>query len=62
MKVGFCVVNYSELPLEDVVRLAADNGYDAVEIPAYTGNGQAEADEVLKGNNASNIRKMVEGY
>ncbi len=62
MKVGFCVVNYSELPLEDVVRLAADNGYDAVEIPAYTGNGQVEAEDVIKGNNASTIRKMVEGY
>ena len=62
MKVGFCVVNYSELPIEDVVKLAADNGYDAVEIPAYTDNGQVEAEDVIKGSNAEKLRKMVESH
>ena len=62
MKVGFCVVNYSDLPLEDVVKLAADNGYGAVEIPAYIDNGQVDADEVIKGSNAQKLRKMVEDF
>jgi sugar phosphate isomerase/epimerase len=62
MKVGFCVVNYSELPLEDVVKLAAGHGYEAVEIPSYTDNGQVDADEIIKGGNAQKIFKMVESY
>ena len=52
MKIGFCVVNYSELPVEEVCRIAADNGYDAVELPAYTDNGQVDVEELLKGGKA----------
>lgn len=59
MKIGFCVVNYSELPLEEVVKMAADYGYDCVEIPSYTDNGQVDPDEVLKGDNAAKLKKMV---
>jgi sugar phosphate isomerase/epimerase len=36
MKVGFCAVNYSEKPIEEVVELAASKGYEAIELPAYT--------------------------
>jgi sugar phosphate isomerase/epimerase len=32
MKVGFCTINYSELPLPEVVELVARKGYEAVEI------------------------------
>lgn len=59
MKVGFCVVNYSEWKLEDVVALAAEKGYEAVELPSYEGNGQVDADEILKGNKAASIKKMI---
>lgn len=61
MKVGFCAVNYSELPIEKVARLAAENGYEALEIPSYTGNGQVEADDIIKGNNATALKKVIEG-
>ena len=60
MKVGFCTVNYSEWQLEDVVTLAAEKGYEAVEIPSYTDNGQVDPDEVLKGSNAKKLKDMVE--
>lgn len=60
MKVGFCTVNYSEWKLEDVVKLAAQKGYEAVEIPTYTDNGQVDPDEVLKGNHAKELKAMVE--
>ena len=60
MKVGFCVVNYSEKPVKEVVELAARKGYEAVELPSYTGNGQVDADELLKGNNAKELKKLVE--
>ncbi|SHK30162.1 sugar phosphate isomerase/epimerase family protein [Hespellia stercorisuis] len=60
MKVGFCVVNYSEKPLEEVVDIAASNGYEAVELPSYTDNGQVDMDEMLKGDNAKKMKKMIE--
>ena len=28
MKVGFCTINYSELPLNEVVELVAKKGYE----------------------------------
>jgi len=62
MKIGFCAVNYSELPLEDVVKMAAEYGYDCVEIPSYQDNGQVDADEMLKGSNAAKMRKMAADY
>ncbi len=62
MKIGFCVVNYSEKPLEEVVKIAADNGYDAVELPAYTDNGQVDVPELLKGSNAKKMKKMIEDH
>ncbi len=60
MKVGFCVVNYSEKSIKEVVELAARKGYEAVELPSYTGNGQVDADELLKGNKSKELNKMVE--
>ncbi len=59
MKVGFCAVNYSELPVKEVAELAARYGYEALEIPAYEGNGQVDPDELLRGNNALNFKKMI---
>ncbi len=60
MKVGFCSINYSELPLNEVVELIAKKGYEAVEIPAYTDNGQMDVDEMLRGGNAKKLKKQVE--
>jgi sugar phosphate isomerase/epimerase len=60
MKVGFCSVNYSELPVVEVVHLAAANGYEAIEFPVYNNNGQIDAAEMLKGSNARELRQMVE--
>ena len=60
MKVGFCVVNYSEKSVKEVAELAARKGYEAVELPSYTDNGQVDADELLKGNKSKELKKMVE--
>ena len=62
MQIGFCVVNYSEKPLEEVLKIAADNGYDCVELPSYVGNGQVDAEDILKNHRAGELKKMVEGY
>ena len=60
MHVGFCAVNYSEKPIGNVVELAARHGYESLEIPAYTDNGQVDAAELLKGGNAKALKKQVE--
>lgn len=62
MKIGFCVVNYSGKPVEEVCEIAAAHGYDAVELPAYNDNGQLDVPELLKGNNAKKLKKMVEDH
>jgi len=62
MKIGFCTMNYSELPVEEVTKLAADHGYQCIEIPSFNDNGQIDPDELLKGSNAKNFNEMVKGY
>ncbi|MBQ8663747.1 MAG: sugar phosphate isomerase/epimerase [Eubacterium sp.] len=62
MKLGFFTANFTEKPLEEVIKMVAPYGYETLEIPAYEGNGQLETADVIKGNNAANIRKMVESY
>ena len=60
MKIGYCTINRSDKSLMEVCRIAADLGYDAVELPAYTDNGQLDTDEMLKGNNAKALKKQIE--
>ena len=62
MNVGFCIVNYSDKPVDEVCKIAADNGYSAVELPTYTDNGQLDADELLKPGAAKKLKSMIEGY
>lgn len=62
MKVGFCTTNYSDRKLEDVVKLAAEKGYEAVEIPTFTDNGQLDPDEILKGSHAKELNDMVKSH
>ncbi|MGM0432501.1 MAG: sugar phosphate isomerase/epimerase family protein [Spirochaetota bacterium] len=60
MKLGFFTANFTERPLEEVARMAAEYGYESLEIPVYEGNGQLELDDVLKGNKAKEVRQMAE--
>lgn len=62
MKLGFFTANFTEKPLEEVIKTIAPYGYESLEIPAYEGNGQLETEDVLKGDNAQQIKKMVAGY
>ncbi|GHU64503.1 AP endonuclease [Clostridia bacterium] len=62
MKIGFFTANFSEKPLEEVAKLAADFGYETLEIPAYEGNGQLETAEMLEPGKADSIKKMVRSY
>lgn len=62
MKLGFFAANYAHLSLEEVAKIMNKNGYEMMEIPAYIGNGQMECDDILQGNNASELNKMLRSY
>ena len=62
MKLGFCAQNYSEKPLEEVAKMVADKGYEALEIATYDGNGQCDAAEMLASGTGKAMRKMVESH
>jgi len=62
MKLGFCAQNYSKMSLEEVVKLVSNKGYEAIEIATYDGNGQCDAQEMLKSGKAAAMRKMVESH
>lgn len=62
MKVGYCTMNWSEKPLEEVMQRVAQLGYEAVEIPAYTDNGQVDVDEFLKPGGAKRLTEMAAKY
>ncbi len=62
MKLGFFAANYAHLSIEEVAKIASENGYEMLELPAYIDNGQLDCDEIIKGNNAKNLRQMIESY
>lgn len=62
MKVGFCAVNYSEWSIERVTECIVRKGYEAIELPTYTGNGQVDADELLRNHaaGAHQLKRQIE--
>jgi sugar phosphate isomerase/epimerase len=60
IKLGFFTANFTERPLLDVAKMAAEYGYETLEIPAYEGNGQFEPAEILKPGKAAELRRQVE--
>ncbi len=62
MNVGFCIVNYSDKPVEEVCKLVAGYGYKAVEIPSYTDNGQVDPDGLIKPGAAKAFKEKVKNY
>ena len=52
MKIGLFTATYLDTKLEDVCTMAAELGYQAVELPAFAGNPHLDIDEVVKGSNA----------
>jgi sugar phosphate isomerase/epimerase len=62
MKIGLFTATYLDMRLEEVCRMAAELGYRAVELPAFSGNPHLDLDEVLKGSNAKTLAKMISGH
>ncbi len=59
MKLGLFTATYLDQKLEDVCKMAAAHGYQAVELPAFSANPHLDLDEVVKGGNAARLLKTV---
>ncbi|MFW6181992.1 MAG: sugar phosphate isomerase/epimerase family protein, partial [Spirochaetota bacterium] len=62
MKIGMFTANFLNRDLESVFRMMADLGYEAAELPAFTGNGHLDIDEVLKPGGAKKTRDLAGKY
>ncbi|MCF7927913.1 MAG: sugar phosphate isomerase/epimerase [Spirochaetales bacterium] len=62
MRLGIFTATYLDMELPDVLKMAADIGYEAVELPAFKGNPHVDVEEIVKGNNAKELKKMVEDH
>lgn len=54
--------NYMDRDLESVFKMMAGKGYEAAEIPAFTGNGQLDLDEVLAPGGVQKILNLAKKY
>ncbi len=61
MKLGIFTALFQDRPLEEVLRLVAELGYETVELPAWRGNPHLDVDKVL-GDRGKRLRQMVRGY
>ncbi|HTO22086.1 MAG TPA: sugar phosphate isomerase/epimerase family protein, partial [Spirochaetia bacterium] len=59
MKIGLFSATYLDTPLQDVATMAADLGYQALELPAFAGNPHLDIEEIVKGANAKALLKML---
>lgn len=59
MKIGLFTATFLDTPIEDVFELACSLGYEAVEMPAFVGNPHLDIEEIVKGNNAAVLKKLV---
>ncbi len=59
MKIGLFTATFLDTKLEDVCTMAADLGYQAVELPAFANNPHLDIEQVVKGSNAKTLLKML---
>ncbi|MFP4562987.1 MAG: sugar phosphate isomerase/epimerase family protein [Spirochaetia bacterium] len=62
MKIGLFTATYMDMKLEEVCKMAAGYGYEALELPAFTGNPHLDLDEIVTGNKAKEMKKMVKDH
>ncbi len=62
MKIGMFTANFLNRDLESVFNMMADLGYEAAELPAFTGNGHLDIDQVLKPGGAKKIKDLAGKY
>ncbi|MEI8188462.1 MAG: sugar phosphate isomerase/epimerase [candidate division NC10 bacterium] len=61
MKLGLFTALFQDRPLEDVLRVAADLGYESVELPVWHGCPHVDLDAVLQDGGAA-LRRLVKQF
>ena len=59
MKIGIFTATFLDRPLDDVVKMAAEYGYEAIELPAFLDNPHLDIEDIVKGNNAKEFKKRI---
>jgi sugar phosphate isomerase/epimerase len=62
MKIGLFTATFLDMPVEEVFKLASGLGYGAVEMPAFANNPHLDIEEVVKGDKAAELKKLVKSY
>ena len=62
MRIGLFTATFLDMQLEEVFKLASGLGYEAVEIPAFANNQHLDIEEIIKGNKAADLKKLVKSY
>src|SRR4030066_1877690 len=62
MKIGLFTATFLDMHIEEVFKMASGLGYEAVEMPAFAGNGQLDIEEIVKGGNAAALKKLVKSH
>ena len=62
MKIGLFTATFLDVQLEEVYKLASGLGYEAVELPAFANNPHLDIEEIVKGDHASELRKLTQSY
>lgn len=59
MKIGLFTATFLDMELKDVVNKAADAGYEAIELPAFTGSPHLDIDQITKGNEVKKLKDLL---
>lgn len=62
MKIGLFTATFLDMKVEEVFKLAAGLGYQAVEMPAFANNPHLDIEEIVKGNKADELKKLVKSH
>jgi sugar phosphate isomerase/epimerase len=60
LKLGIFTANYLDRPLQEILPFVAGLGFQAVELPAFSGNPHLNIDEVIEPGAAKKFKSMIE--
>ncbi len=63
MKIGFFTANYLDTPLDKLLPALVDLGYEAVELPAFSGSPHCDVEKLVsEPEKAKEVRKFIENH
>ena len=62
MKIGLFTATFLDMKIEQVFNMACDLGYEAVEMPGFVNNPHLDIEEITKGQNAAELKRLASSY